>query len=36
MAADLKSPRRIATEEAFSGIPEVAAGLRGDCPRSRK
>ncbi|HXU21240.1 MAG TPA: amidohydrolase family protein, partial [Verrucomicrobiae bacterium] len=28
MAADLKSPRRIATEEAFS-IPEVAAGLRG-------
>jgi 2,3-dihydroxybenzoate decarboxylase/5-carboxyvanillate decarboxylase len=28
MAADLKSPRRIATEEAFS-IPEVAAALRG-------
>ena len=28
MAADLKSARRIATEEAFS-IPEVAAALRG-------
>jgi 2,3-dihydroxybenzoate decarboxylase/5-carboxyvanillate decarboxylase len=28
MAADSKSPRRIATEEAFS-IPEVAAALRG-------